>query len=101
MKDAAEYAIELLEKGQAGETYNLGASKCISIKDLVYLIADLMEVKNIQIKIDKKKLRPDDIERLESDNTKIHKIVNYRPQVSFKKGILKTINYYKKYGWHF
>lgn len=101
VKDAAEYAIELLEKGLVGEMYNLGSSECINIENLTYLIADLMGVKNVKIKIDENKLRPDDIERLESDNTKIHQVVDYRPQTSFKEGLKKTINYYKKYGWHF
>lgn len=100
VKDAAEYAIELLEKGKPGEIYNLGASECISIKDLALLIGELMGRKT-KIKIDKKKLRPWDIERLESDNTKIHNVVKYRPKTGFRDGLKKTIEYYKQYGFHF
>lgn len=101
VKDAAEYAIELLEEGIPGEVYNLGASECISINDLACLIADLMKVKKIQILVDVRKLRPWDIERLESDNTKIYKTVKYRARTDFKTGLLNTIKYFKKYGWHF
>lgn len=101
VEDAAEYAIELLEKGQPGEIYNLGASECISIENLAYKIGELMWTSLIEIKIDAEKLRPWDIERLESDNTKIHSIVEYRPQTTFKEGLQKTINYYREYGWHF
>lgn len=101
VKDAAEYAIELLEKGKPGETYNLGASDCISIKDLAHTIGKLMGHEEINIEIDPAKLRPWDIERLESDNTKIHGVVEYRPQVGFEEGLKRTINYFKEYGWHF
>lgn len=101
VEDAAEYAIELLEKGKAGEIYNLGASMCISIEDLAYKIGGIMWGDPIKIKIDPKKLRPWDIERLESDNTKIHKVVKYRPQTSFEDGLAITIKYFKDYGWHF
>lgn len=98
VEDASEYAIELLEKGILGEVYNLGASNCISIKELAHLIGRLMG-KEITINIDKNKLRPWDVERLESDNTKIHSILTYRPKTSFEEGLLKTIDYFKKNGW--
>lgn len=99
--DAAEYAIELLEKGQGGEMYNLGSSECISIENLAHLIGRLMGYERVEIEIDPKKLRPWDIERLESDNTKIHSLVEYRPKTSFEEGLKKTIAYYKEHGWNF
>jgi nucleoside-diphosphate-sugar epimerase len=100
VNDAAGYAIELLEHGVWGETYNLGSGECISIKDLALLIAKIWN-KPIEIKVDPKKLRPWDIQRLQSDNTKIHQVVSYRPQTKFKEGLYNTIKYYEQYGWHF
>jgi len=101
VEDAAEYAIELLEKGAAGEIYNLGSEGCISIKELAETIGGLMWSDPISIQIDKKKLRPWDIERLQSDNTKIHQVVKYRPKTSFEDGLKKTIAYFEEHGWHF
>lgn len=101
VKDAVNYALELLEKGDPGEIYNLGASDCITIEKLAHLIGRLMGHKSIEIKIDPAKLRPWDIERLESDNTKINLTVKYRPQTSFEDGLKLTIDYFRKYGWHF
>jgi nucleoside-diphosphate-sugar epimerase len=101
VRDAAKYAVELLEKGQPGEIYNLGASSCISIEMLARVIGRLMGHDSITIEIDPKKLRPWDIERLEADNTKIHQIVEYRPKTSFEDGLRLTIEYFKRYGWHF
>lgn len=101
VEDAAEYAIELLEKGRPGDIYNLGSSECISIENLALLIGKMMGYEEIHIEIDSKKLRPWDIERLESDNTKIHSVVEYRPKTSFEEGLRKTIAYFKEHGWHF
>lgn len=98
--DAAEYAIELLEKGQGGEVYNLGSSSCTSIEELAKTIGKLMGHDTINIEINPKKLRPWDIERLEADNTKIHGVVSYRPTVSFEEGLNRTIGYFKSHGWH-
>lgn len=101
VEDAAEYALELIEKGEPGEIYNLGSSECISIENLAHLIGSLMGHDKVDIVIDKEKLRPWDIERLQSDNTKIHEVVDYRPKTSFEDGLMKTISYYKEHGWHF
>ncbi len=99
--DAAEYAIELLEKGAPGEIYNLGAGTCISIKSLAMTIAEIMGVLDPVIEINPAKLRPWDIERLESDNTKIHSVVDYRPRTDFLDGLQKTIADFRENGWHF
>ncbi len=97
--DAARYAIELLEKGAAGEIYNLGSQGCISIEELARTIGRAMGHKEIEIEIDPKKLRPWDIERLQSDNGKIHKVVSYRPATTFPLGLSLTIDYYREHGW--
>lgn len=101
VEDAAEYAIELLEKGVPGEIYNLGASECITIEDLAFKLADIMGVSNLEIGVNPAKLRPWDIERLEADNTKIHSVLEYRPKTSLRDGLKKTVSYFKQYGWHF
>lgn len=101
VEDAARYAIELLEEGAPGEIYNLGSEGCISIEDLARMIGRIMGHESVTIDIDPKKLRPWDIERLQSDNTKIHEVVSYRPNVSFALGLERTVAYFKKHGWHF
>ena len=101
VEDAAEYAIELLEKGAPGEIYNLGSEGCISIEELARMIGRVMGHEAIEIEIDAKKLRPWDIERLQADNTKIHGVVSYRPATTFALGLEKTVAYFKEHGWHF
>lgn len=101
VEDAAEYAIELLEKGEAGEIYNLGSEGCISIEELAKMIGRVMGHKKISIRIDQSKLRPWDIERLQADNTKIHGVVSCRPQTTFALGLEQTIAYFREHGWHF
>ena len=98
--DAAEYAIELLEKGAAGEIYNLGAGDCISIGDLAHLIGTLMGHANIEIVVEQARMRPWDIERLQSDNAKIHGVVEYRPKTPFESGLELTIADFKQNGFH-
>lgn len=103
VEDGAEYAIELLEKGAPGEIYNLGAGDCISIEELARTIARACGFDDVSFEVDPAKLRPWDIERLQSDNTKIHGVVEYRPKTSFVEGLQNTIAYFIDNGrqWHF
>jgi len=100
--DAAEIAVELMEKGKAGEVYNLGSGSCYSIEEIAYKIGEIMG-KEIKIEIDKKKLRPFDVEKLQADNSKIYKVVSKKPTTSFEEGLKKTIDWFYENGqkWGF
>jgi len=102
VKDAAEMAIRLMEKGKVGEVYNCGSGQFYSVKEIAEKIAELMG-KKIEIKIDKKRLRPFDVDRLWCDNSKICQTINYFPETSLEDGLRKTITWYyengKKWSW--
>lgn len=98
VEDAVEMAIELMERGKAGEVYNLGAGSYYSIEQIAKWIAEIMG-KKIKIEIDSKRLRPFDVERLWCDNSKIYKVINLRPKIPFKTGLEKTINWFYENGY--
>lgn len=88
--DAVKMAVELLEKGQYGEVYNMGSEEGIQIYDLAYMIGKLMG-KDIEIEVDPSRFRPWDIEHLQSDNTKLYSVIDRRPEVSLKEALIRTI----------
>jgi len=102
VEDAAMMAIELMEKGEVGEVYNLGSGITYQIENLVSTISFLMRVEPI-IEIDQKRFRPFDVDYLKCDNGKVFKIINSRPEVSFANGLRNTIDWFKKNGerWGF
>lgn len=83
-----------------GEVINLGSNYEISILDTVKLIAKLMN-KDIRIIADNKRIRPatGEVDRLYSSNLKAKRLLNWKPNYSgfngFKKGLIKTINWYE------
>ncbi len=95
--DAVRMAVELLEKGNFGEVYNMGSESGIKIYDLAYLIADIMD-KKIAIEVDADRIRPWEIWHLQSDNTKLFKTIKARPEVSLRQALEKTIDYYEENG---
>ena len=77
-----------------GQVVNIGSNFEISIGDTLNLIKELMN-SNVQFITDSKRIRPNKSEvfRLWCDNSKIEKLTKYKPQVSIKEGLKKTIDW--------
>jgi len=101
--DAVRMAVELLEKGEPGEVYNMGSQSTIRIYDLARLIGKLMGHPEIEIVTDPKRVRPWEIWRLESDNTKLYQTISMRPEVPLDEALRRTIAYFFDNGdrWDF
>jgi UDP-glucose 4-epimerase len=91
--DAINGTLLAMEKRRAvGETFNVGTGKETNIKKLAYLFIELAEkdLKPVCVKP-----RPLDISRRSADITKATKLLGYRPKVSLKEGIKRTIEFYR------
>ena len=98
--DAVRMAVELLEKGNFGEVYNMGSEEGVKMYDLAHIIAEIMG-KKIEVVQDPARVRPWEIWHLQSDNTKLYSTISARPQVSLKEALKRTIEDYQKNGWHY
>lgn len=99
--DAVRMSVELLEKGEFGEVYNMGSEEGIKMYDLAYKIGDLMQTK-VVIEQDPTRVRPWEIWHLQSDNTKLYSVIDYRPKTNLDEALKKTVAYYlSNGGWDF
>jgi NAD dependent epimerase/dehydratase len=78
-----------------GETINIGSNSEISIGDLAVKIKKLMGSK-IKIITDRQRIRPagSEVDRLRCDNSKVKKLVGYRPEYSLNEGLKETIKWF-------
>ena len=101
--DAVKMAVELLEKGEFGEVYNMGSEGGIKIYELAELIGKLIGYDSIQIDVDQARVRPWEIWHLQSDNTKLYSIIDQKPEVDLEEALRRTIDFYyknnKKWDW--
>lgn len=101
--DAVIMAVELLEKGQFGEVYNMGSEGGVKIYDLAEMIGKLMGHDRIEINVDQARVRPWEIWHLQSDNSKLYSAIESRPETSLEDGLKKTIQYFydngKTWNW--
>ena len=93
VEDAAEGILLATEKYNKSEPVNIGAGFEIKIKDLVNLIVKLTGFKG---KIVWDTSKPDGQPRRMLNTTKAEKQFDFKAKTSFKKGLLKTIDWYKK-----
>lgn len=94
--DAVRMAVELLEKGNFGEVYNMGSEIGVKMYDLAEMIGDIMG-KKIKVETDQTRVRPWEIWHLQSDNTKLYNTIETRPSVTFKEALKRTVESFIKH----
>lgn len=88
------YALATVE-GIEGEEINIATGTEVSMADTLKMIAELMDA-DVKYVVDPQRLRPSKSEvfRLCGDNTKITTLTDWRPQVSLREGLAKTIAWF-------
>jgi len=95
--DAVKMAVELLEKGDFGEVYNMGSEDGVQMYDLAVTIGDIMGVK-VTVETDQARVRPWEIWHLQSDNSKLYSVIEGRSTTTLREALEKTISYYQENG---
>ena len=87
------YAL-LIEKGEKGETYNVGSGHAIAIQDILDLILSKSSAE-IKVEVDPAKIRPVDVPIIEADTTKINKATGWKTEIPLAQTIEETLNYWR------
>jgi len=93
VEDAARGIVSASEKYNGAEPVNLGTDSEITIKDLVALIVELTGFKG---KVIWNASQPDGQPRRRLDVTRARKEFDFTAEVSFRAGLEKTIEWYRK-----
>lgn len=95
VEDTCRGLVDLAQSDSSvGEIYNIGSNREISIGDTFNLIKELMQ-SQAEVVCDERRIRPEKSEvfRLWCDNAKIEKHTGFKPQVEFREGLAKTIDW--------
>ena len=91
--DAAKGIILAAEKYDKSEPINLGTGIEVSIKDLVKMILEIM---NVNLKVNWETGKPGGQPRRCIDFEKAKKEIGFEPEMGLRQGLEKTIDWYKK-----
>lgn len=94
VRDVVCAYVMLAEKGQAGETYNIGSGQARSIREILQTVIKKSSA-DIQVEVDKKKLRPIDMKEIRADIQKIQKITGWKPKICLEQTIQDTLDYWR------
>ena len=91
--DLINGVIKIIHQGESGEAYNLGTPEEITINQALEKILSLTKSKS-EI-VHQKKLKDDPQKRC-PDINKAREKLDWQPKVSLEKGLLKTIEYFRR-----
>lgn len=94
VEDAAEAIILAMEKYDKVDPINLGTGSEITIRNLVKIIASIVEYKG---KIIWDKTKPDGQPRRFLNTEKAYREFGFKAKTDLKSGLIKTINWYKNH----
>lgn len=95
VRDVVKAYALLIQKGKAGETYNVGSGHAVTIEEVLKLIISLSE-KEIRVEVDPNKIRPVDVPIIEADITKIYETTGWRPSITLEQTIRETLDYWRE-----
>ena len=96
MVEAMVFALE--EDKIEGEIINLGTRRTHKMKEVLNLIKMAVGADEKDVVLDRKRLRPKDVEILVADNSKARRILGWKPKTQFKEGIRRTVKWYVNQG---
>lgn len=93
VKDVVRAYDLLLERGRAGEIYNVCSGHGVSLKEIISLLEDIVKIK-ASIIVDKSLVRPRDLARIVGDYTKIHSETGWKPKIPLRNTLAEMVQFY-------
>ncbi|MBL7892087.1 MAG: GDP-mannose 4,6-dehydratase [Bacteroidia bacterium] len=93
VRDVVRAYYLLLKKGKQGEIYNICSGKGTSLAEVLEKMAKIIGVE-IDHRLDKRFVRPDDIRVVVGSNDKIRKDVGWKNEIELDKSLRDILDYY-------
>ncbi|HVZ12341.1 MAG TPA: GDP-mannose 4,6-dehydratase [Patescibacteria group bacterium] len=94
VRDMVSAYVEILEKGEEGEVYNIGSGKSYKIEDVLNKLLSFTDTK-IEIRQDESLMRPIDVPELLCDNSKMKKTTGWETKFGIDQTLKETLEYWR------
>jgi GDP-4-dehydro-6-deoxy-D-mannose reductase len=86
-----------LEKGKPGAVYNICTGTSYSIKEILDLLIKIIGI-DVEVRTDRGRLRPSDVEILEGDNSAFAADTGWKPEIPIEKTLTDLIDFWRECG---
>ncbi|TMQ59029.1 MAG: GDP-mannose 4,6-dehydratase [Candidatus Eisenbacteria bacterium] len=83
-----------LEKGQAGEVYNICSGRAWTIREMLDVLLGMSKVK-VKVEQDAARMRPSDVPVLLGDAGKFKKVTGWEPKIPFEQTLRDLLEYWR------
>lgn len=84
-----------LEKGIAGEAYNLGAGVSVKVADILSMLVALSKAE-VTIQKDPARFRPVDVPEIVCDSTTFQALTTWKPEIPLEKTLQDILDYWRE-----
>ncbi len=91
VRDIVAAYLQLAEKGEAGETYNVGSGCSVPIEELLRRVLALAAVP-IRVEQDPARMRPSDLPDLRADIGKLRALCGWEPRIPLEETLRQTLD---------
>lgn len=91
--DLASGIVAALQRGELGQTYNLGSGIGLSTMEVLQRMAPLLEQHGYRVEVVKKEARPFDVRANVLDSTALRKHTEWAPIIELDKGLARTLDW--------
>jgi len=93
VRDVVSAYYLLLHSGEKGETYNVCSGQGMSLREIISIMADVLNMK-VTITIDEKLIRPNDIKKIVGHNEKIQQTLGWKPKFTLRQSLCDVLDYW-------
>jgi GDP-4-dehydro-6-deoxy-D-mannose reductase len=94
VRDTVKAYFLALEKGKSGEVYNICTEKSWRIRSVLDMLVAKSK-KEIEVKVDKARLRPSDVPLLQGDCSKFRNDTGWKPVIPFEQTLEDILDYWR------
>ena len=95
VRDVVKAYSFIVSKGRAGNVYNVCSGKKRKISDLLDILISLSTKSNIEVKIDRSKFRPVDVDSIYGSNAKLKRHTGWKTDYRIEDSLKDALDYWR------
>ena len=94
VRDMARALALTMERGEAGQAYNVGTGRTVRLRQIVEMLATMSKI-GFDVLVDPRRYRPGDAREMLCDATRFRSLTGWQPQFDLRTTVADTLGYWR------